>query len=630
MNASATASSPLASGAAKARSAIEILRRVAPYLRPYKLLALANVLCAVLALGGSFAFPQITQYIIDDVISGGKVARLPYAILALLLAFALRDLFTWLRILVNNTFEQNVIYDLRREVYARLQRLPVNFFDDRASGDLMTRVVDDVGYVERILIDGTEQASIALLSVASVFVILFLKNPHLAMLALLPLPLLSLGTFCFTVTAVRWYRATKQSVGALNSLLADNLQGIRQIKAFDRLDHEDARFAGQANTVRHQTLRVLKIWSVYSPAMTFVGSLGTVLVLWRGGAMVAAGEIKLGELVGFLFYLTLFYEPVARLQAFNQMLQSARAASERVFDILDTPQERSSGEDKASLPVPVQGDVRFEEVGFSYNHGRSALGNISIHARPGTVVALVGPTGSGKSTLASLLLGFYSPGGGRILIDGVDIATLPLHVLRAQIAMVSQEGFLFNGTVRENILYGKLEASDAELLAAASAANCQDFVARLPHGYDTQVGERGVKLSVGEKQRISIARALLKNAPILVLDEATASVDTATETLIQEALQRLMAGRTCFVIAHRLGTVRHADQILVLRAGEIVERGTHEQLLAADGLYAELCSISAAAPRRKTDEKKGDCVMDHGADARSAEDEAAYPGKSPR
>jgi ABC-type multidrug transport system fused ATPase/permease subunit len=458
----------------------------------------------------------------------------------------------------------------------------------------MTRVIDDVGSVERILIDGTEQATIALLSVTAVFIILWLKNSQLAALALLPLPLLSVGAFWFTITAVQWYRTMKQSAGALNSLLADNLQGIRQIKAFDRLHYEDKRFAGHADLVRQQTLRVLKVWSIYSPAMTFVGSLGTVLVLWRGGAMVAAGEIKLGELVGFLFYLTLFYEPVGRLQAFNQMLQSARAASERVFDILDTAPERSPAGGGASLPMPVQGDVRFEGVSFSYDQGRHALTRVSLHALPGEVVALVGPTGSGKSTLASLLLGFYTSEAGRILIDGVDITSLRLDVLRGQIALVSQECFLFNGSVRENILYGKLDASGAELLAASSAANCHEFIARLPGGYDTQVGERGVKLSVGEKQRISIARALLKNSPVLILDEATASVDTGTETLIQEALQRLMAGRTSFVIAHRLGTVRYADQILVLRAGEIVERGKHEQLLAAGGLYAKLLQTPAA------------------------------------
>jgi ABC-type multidrug transport system fused ATPase/permease subunit len=593
-----TPSTPHAASAAKSRSTGEILRRVVPYLQPYKVLFLANILCAILALGSSFAFPQIMQYIIDDVIGGKAIDQLPYAILALLCAFVLRDLFTWLRILVNNTLEQNVIYDMRRKLYAQLQRLPVSFFDERASGDLMTRVIDDIGSVERILIDGAEQCVIAILSLSVVFILLFWKNAQLAMLALLPLPLLSLGALWYTLNAVQWYRTIKQSAGILNSLLADNIQGIRQIKAFNRFHHEDERFASYADTVRQQTLRVLKVWSIYSPAMTFIGSLGTVLVLWQGGAMVAAGEIKLGELVGFLFYLTLFYEPIGRLHALNQMLQSARAASERVFDILDAPQENSPRYDEAASPIQVHGDVRFEEVSFSYGHGRRGLSHISFHARAGEVVALVGPTGAGKSTLANLLLGFYAPSAGRILIDSMDITTLPLDVLRAQIALVSQESFLFNGTVRENILYGKLDASEEELLAASSAANCHQFVANLPQGYDTLVGERGVKFSVGEKQRISIARALLKNAPILILDEATASVDTATETLIQEALQRLMTGRTSFVIAHRLSTIRHADKILVLRAGMIEERGTHEKLLAANGLYTTLAQPASGVVRQ--------------------------------
>jgi ABC-type multidrug transport system fused ATPase/permease subunit len=586
--------SPEAS-AAKPRSTLEILRRVAVYLRPYKLSALANILCALLALGCSFAFPQIMQYIIDEVIGAGATALLPYAILALVGAFALRDFFTSLRIRVNNTFEQNVIYDMRRDLYARLQRLPVDFFDHRASGDLMARVIDDVGSVERILIDGTEQGTIAVLGVVVVFVLMWWKSAPLAMLALIPLPLLCGGALWYTMTAVRRYRAMKQGAGALSALLADNLQGVRQIKAFNRSRHEDGRFAEAAGRLRRQTLGVLKVWSVYSPAMNFVGSLGTVFVLWRGGSMVAAGEMTLGQLVGFLFYLALFYEPVGRLHGLNQMLQSARAASERVFDVLDAPAERSPMGGGAALMVPVRGDVRFEAVSFAYAPGRVALRDVSLHAHPGEVVALVGPTGAGKSTLANLLLGFYVPSDGRILIDATDIATLSLDRLRAEIAVVSQETFLFNGTVRDNIRYGNLDADEADLREAAAAANCHEFIARLPEGYDTLVGERGVKLSVGEKQRIGIARALLKNAPILILDEATASVDTATETLIQEALRRLMAGRTSFVIAHRLSTVRHADQILVLHGGEIVERGTHEQLLAAGGLYATLSRIPVPA-----------------------------------
>jgi ATP-binding cassette subfamily B protein len=583
--------------AAKSRGTWEIVRRVSGYLLPYKGMAAATIGCAILSLAFSFAYPKLTQYVIDDVIAKQQPELLMPAMVALLAAFLLRDLFNSLRIRINNTFEQNVIFDMRREVYGKLQRLPVGYFDQRASGDLMTRVLEDVNSVERLLIDGTEQGTVAVLSIVGVLVILFSTNASLAWVALVPLPILAGGALWYTLTAHRRYRAQRLASSAMNALLMDNLQGVRQIKAFARETHEDGRFAQRADDLRQGSLGVMRVWAMYSPAMNFAGALGTGLVLWFGGAQVLAGNMRIGELVGFIIYLGLFYDPIGRLHGLNQMLQAARAAGERVFDILDTQEERDKLQSAGrlhALPGRVRGAVIYQDVSFQYVPENPVLREISLEAAPGEMIALVGPTGAGKSTVVNLLPAFYEATGGRILIDGIDIAQVSLPSLRSQISVVSQEPFLFNGTIRENILYGRLEATDEELIAAATAANCHEFISHLPEGYNSRVGERGVKLSVGEKQRVSIARALLKDAPILILDEATASVDTATERLIQEALERLMEGRTSFVIAHRLSTIRNADQILVLRHGQIVERGTHPELLARQGLYARLARIQNA------------------------------------
>ncbi len=522
--------------------------------------------------------------------------------MGLLLAFLLREVFNSLRIRVNNRLEQNVIFDMRREVYAHLQRLPVGWFDPRASGDLMTRVIEDVNNVERLLIDGTEQGTVALLSIVGALVFMFSYSPALGLVALIPTPLLVGGALWYTMTAHRRYRRQREAASAMNALLMDNLQGIRQIKSFGREPHEDRRFAARADDLREGTLVVMRAWAWYGPAMQFIGALGIGLVLWFGGRLVLLGRLEVGELVAFMLYAGMFfYEPIGRLHGLNQMLQSARAAAARVFDILDASEERAeTGRDQvksavAPSPPPAKwrarGEVEYREVGFEYRHGKTALRNICLKARPGEMVALVGPTGAGKSTLVNLLPAFYEITHGSLMIDGHDVRDLPIALLRAQIAMVTQEAFLFNGTLRENIAFGRFDSTERELVAAARAANCHDFIERLPEGYDSRVGERGVKLSVGEKQRVSIARALLKDAPILIFDEATASVDTATEQLIQQALERLLAGRTSLVIAHRLSTIVRADQILVLRHGEIVERGTHEQLLAEGGLYSKRARI---------------------------------------
>ncbi|MBI5411418.1 MAG: ABC transporter ATP-binding protein [Nitrospirae bacterium] len=564
------------------------LFRVLRYLRPYRALAVTTLLCAALTTALELVPPWLLKIVIDDVIQARRPDLLPWVMASLFLAYGLKNLFASLRIRFNNRLEQRVVHDLREQVFAALQRLSVSYYESRSTGEIMSRVSSDTEHVERIFIDGLEGMLTAFLTLLGITVMLFTLNWKLAALSMVPIPILILSATLFTKRVHGYYHTIRRNAADLNAYLQDALSGIRETMGFNRQAYEAQRFGTLSRQYSESNLKAMYLWSLYSPGMIFVGSLGTLLILWYGAQEVMSGALTIGELVMFLSYLALFYVPINQIHSVNHMLQHALAAGERVFDILDQQPEVHDRPGAVQPKPRLEGAVRYEDVSFHYRPDVSILRHVTLEVKPGERIALVGPSGAGKSTMLKLLMRFHDVREGAVTIDGYDLRALPLTFLRSQIGLVQQEPFLFNGTVRENIVYGDLAADQGRIEDVARAARAHEFITALPDGYDTWIGERGVKLSVGQKQRVSIARVLLKDPPIVIFDEATSNIDTETEVKIREALHSLTRGRTTFIIAHRLSTLHDVDRIVVVDRGHIVEEGNHESLLGRGGLYAGL------------------------------------------
>ena len=560
------------------------LLRVLSYLKPFRGLAVLTLLFAGLATSLELVPPYLLKIVIDDVIEAKRPDLLWWVLGALLAAYLLRNICSSLRVRFNNSLEQKAVHTLRTEVFGALQRLSLNYFENRSTGEIMSRVTSDTEHVERIFVDGLEGLLTASLTLVGITTMLFVLNWKLALLSTVPIPILVVSASWFTRRVHGYYHDIRKTGANLNAYLQDALSGIKETIGFGQHEYERGRFGRLSQEYSTSNLRAMFLWSLYWPGMVFVGSLGTLLIVWYGAGEVLSGRLSVGELVMFLSYLTLFYTPINQIHSVNQMLQHALAAGERVFEILDATPEVQDRPGATRPAERLRGLVEFRNVSFGYRDGVSVLSDINLTVRAGERIALVGPSGAGKSSLIKLLLRFYDVKSGRLLIDGYDVRDLPLAFLRSQIGLVQQEPFLFNGTVRENIVYSDRTADQPRIEAAARAARAHEFIMELPEGYDTWIGERGVKLSVGQKQRLSIARVLLKDPPIVIFDEATSNIDTENEQKIREAIHELTLGRTTFVIAHRLATLHDVDRIVVVEKGRIVEEGAHEDLMRDGGL----------------------------------------------
>ncbi len=565
------------------------------FARRYTVPLVLTIISMILLVGAQLLIPWIIRTLINTVTSENltmesfsTISRLAVIALAV---YIVKAGLQFVRSYMAHLAGWGVVADLRKLAYNHLQKLSLRFYEDKQTGQMMSRIVNDTDLYEQLIAHAVPELIVNILTFAGVGSVLFLLNWKLTLFSMLPIPLIIVSLRIYAKKVRPAFVFRQKELGELNAVLNDNISGIREIKAFTQEKNALEKVGSRIERYRVSLINALKLMATFHPFVEFTSSLGTLVVIYFGGRLVLQGGLPIADLVAFFLYLDMFYQPVRNLSVAWESVQTALAASDRVADLLQEEPEPIFLEGNLTIEEPVKGQISFDNVSFRYSEGDNVLEDINLDIPARSVVALVGPTGVGKSTMVSLIPRFYDATEGKITLDGKDVREINLEDLRRQISIVLQDVFLFHGTVRENLIFGNPDASEEEMVEAAITANAHEFIQQLPNGYDTLIGERGIKLSGGQKQRISIARAILKDAPILVLDEATSSVDTETELLIQQALERLMAGRTVILIAHRLSTIRNADQIVVLEGKHIVEKGNHETLITQAGLYQRLVNV---------------------------------------
>ena len=569
----------------------QVIRRISKYLFEHKLLFATTLLLACLMTALSVFVPTVIQQVLDRIFETESFSSniLFQGIILIGFMFLIKEVLNCLRIRVNNKLEQKVIFKIRKDLHDKLLDLPISFYDRKKSGEIASRVVEDVQNVERAILDGTEQGVIAILTLAGVTSMMFLQEPRLAFLVFLPLPILVILGFRYAKVSKKNWKAVREASGDLNSLLVEDIQGNRLIQAFALKSREKNRFDKIGKVLEKRSLEAMYRWSLQGPGASFLSSLGILAVVGMGAHLLQTEPtFTSGKFFAFLLYANMFYEPVRQLVSINNLIAAGKASGERVFEVLDTPNEIENHKNPVNFPQRVK-NIEFKNVSFSYDERNTIIQDLSFSIPEGTTTALVGATGAGKSTTANLLLRYYNLTGGQISIGNENLEQIDLTSLRQNIGLVSQDPFLFDATVKENLLLANPTAKDNEIWNALEVASAKEFVQALPSQENTMIGERGIRLSMGEKQRLTLARALLKDPPILVLDEATASVDVETEKYIQEALDHLIKDRTTLIIAHRLSTIRNADQIIFLEDGRLMEQGNHSKLVDLGGKYSKFC-----------------------------------------